>query len=234
MDITAIITSFNTGQYFKEAFSSIVKQTLLPKQIIIVDDASTDNTVKTIESVLAELEHYTNNIDIVKIFRKENGGASAARNDGIKAAKGEVIALLDGDDFFYKDKFAKSIAILEEFPLVGMVYSDFEKWDLQEGKTVREFKPAYDPRILAQTCIANTNSLFLRSVFSDQMAGLFNEELRGGEDYDMWIRISRHRLLYHIPEALFCYRMHGDNITIKNRSTVIDNTRKIVNEAGRV
>lgn len=227
--ISVIVTNYNHGEFVIDAYKSLLKQTLKPDEIIIVDDCSTDSSVEVIKNFLSSKKL---DIETRLILRDKNGGSAAARNEGIQNAQGDIIALLDGDDIYYKDKLEKSVAILRQYPLVGMVYSDYDGWDFDNKKLEREYKPAYDQRILRQTCVANTNSVFRKATF--ERAGLFNEEIRGGEDYEMWIRLSQFFILYHIPESLFAYRMHGKNMTILNRDQVIANTNRILKEVNDV
>lgn len=218
MIITSIIINYNNEKFIADAIDSINKQTLLPNELIIVDDASTDKSTQKITEAIKKLT-----LPVKFITHPENKGAAAARNTAINAAQGDILAFLDGDDIYYKDKIKRSLEYMIKYPKVGMVYSDY---DVQEnGKIHREYARSFDLMLLKDDCLPNSNSLIRKSVF--QEAGLFNESLRGAEDYDMWLRIATRTQIIHIPEALFLYRMHGDNFTVKHTQEVINNTKRI-------
>lgn len=218
MNITAAIINYNNSEWISEAIASIKKQTRQPNELIIVDDCSTD---QSLEKIKKELEFIKIPVKVIK--HEYNKGASAARNTAIKESNHPIIAFLDGDDVYYRTKIEKSMVYLEKYPAIGLVYSDY---DTQEnGSLRREFKYSFDMGLMKKTCLANSNSLIRKSVFD--RVGLFNEDIRGAEDYDMWIRIAAAFPMIHIPEALFMYRMHGNNFTITNTQQVIENTKRL-------
>lgn len=223
MNVSAIIINYNLGRFFEDAYKSLRKQTRLPDELIIVDDCSTDNSIQIIENVLSK---YPGKFPSTVIRHDQNLGASSARNTGIQASKHEVVALLDGDDFYYKNKIEKSMNYLEKFQnQVAMVYSDYDMWDGNTPK--REFKFSYDSELMMQTCLPNSDSLIAKNIF--EQVGYFNPQIHGAEDYDMWMRIAKEAMVIHIPEALFCYRIHGDNFTIRQRNQVLTNTQRLLN-----
>jgi glycosyltransferase involved in cell wall biosynthesis len=217
-NVTIVITNYNTKDFIVEAIDSVKSQSVKPDKIVVVDDASTDGS----QEILSKIE------GIELILRDSNGGASSARNLGIATADTAFVALLDGDDTYEPEKIEKSLRVFEQFPQskIGMVYSDYFTRDMVRKTYVREFRPAYDYDLLHRTCIANTNSVFLRSVF-DTVGG-FDENLRGAEDYAMWIKIAQQYMLYHIPEPLFTYNVHAGGMTTRNRDQVIQNTNRIM------
>lgn len=214
MKISAIIINYNNDKFIEEAIRSVQKQSHPVQEIIVVDDCSTDKSIEKINGV---------NIPIKLIRHEKNMGPSAARNTGIKNATGEILAFLDGDDTYHKDKIKNSITYFEKYPEVGMVYTDYEV--LENNNLRREFARSFDYQLLKEDCLPNSNSLIRKSVFAT--VGMFNESIRGAEDYEMWIRIAQKYMIIHIPEALFLYRMHGQNFTTTNASQVIKNTQGI-------
>lgn len=219
--ITSIITNYNQGRFFADAYNSIIQQTVKPVEIIIVDDASTDNSVEIIKNVLEK----SNYIPTKLIQHPVNRGPSAARNTAIAEVKTEFLSLLDGDDYYLKSKFEKSLPYLERFRgQVGMVYSDF--FVQENGKPlIHEMKLSHSLEVLAQTCMPHTASLFPRNIFD--IVGGFNENMHGAEDYEMWRRIASVSMILHVPEPLYVYRQHGENFTIKRRNEVLENTKRI-------
>lgn len=92
-DISVVIPTYNYGHYIEQAIRSILNQTVLPKEIIVIDDGSTDNT----ETIISE-NYLTGEPHRIIYVKKSNGGAASARNLGIKKTKGEFILMLDADD----------------------------------------------------------------------------------------------------------------------------------------
>ena len=208
MKTAAIITNYNQGQFAQTAIQSIEGQSHRPEQCIIVDDCSTDNSIDLIEKAIKN--------SILKwefIKRDRNGKPAGCRNSGIQALRKdiEVVAFLDVDDFYHFDKILKSVEVLETFPSVGLVYSDYITYDVINNKRIREFKHKFSQSMLEQACIVSTNSVIRRSVLDK--VGFFNTNLYGVEDYEMWLRISMIAEAYHVGEPLFTYRQHGGNLT---------------------
>lgn len=114
MTLAVIIPNYNKSKYIEDCVKSVMQQTLLPDEIWIVDDCSTDNSREIIEKISKH------NNRIKTIFFEENQGVSAARNAGILAASTEYITTLDSDDFIYdKNKYSKEIECLEKSFLSG-------------------------------------------------------------------------------------------------------------------
>lgn len=117
------------------------------------------------------------------------GGVSHARNDGIRLAKGEWIALLDDDDEWGKDKLLKQMRIIEEFPDTDLVTS-FTRY-IQYGKVLKENKDIKEGNLLKESlvrCQFSTSSVLVRKSLLMKL-GLFNTNLQNYEDYEMWIKI---------------------------------------------
>jgi len=205
--VSVIIPNYNQGRFVEEAVQSVLSQDYLNKEIVIVDDASTDDSVEVIEEMLARL----NNPTITFIKRPINGGTAATRNEGIKHSKAPILAFLDADDFYLPNKISYSVGKLVQKNGIGVVYSDYYTKNEQTGQTYREIKSPFRFDHLLSYCMVSTNSVVHRAVF-DKL-GLFNESIRGMEDYEFWLRAATQYMLLHIPLPLFVYRNHGANKT---------------------
>lgn len=183
MKITAVITTFNRPVHTREAIESVLAQTRAADEIIVVDDGSTDDTPTT-------LKEFGKNIYVI---RQPNGGVSAARNAGIRAAAGEWIAFLDSDDLWLPDKLEAQVNALEDHTGDGfrIIHTD-EKW-LKDGKHKNpRLKHAKQSGWMYEKClplcaISPSSVMIHRAVFEE--TELFDEDLPACEDYDMWLRI---------------------------------------------
>ena len=205
--VSIIIPVYNTGRYLKEAVDSAVNQIYKNKEIIVVDDGSTDNTKKVVEPYL--------NSGKMKYIYQENKGVAGARNTGIKAAKGEFIAFLDSDDIFLPDKIEKQVEILKnapDFDIVCCVTGHFFDDDKENIRTFKN-KPITDDQLknLSKGNFININTALVRRGIVEKI--LFDENLRTSEDWDFWIRVhlSGHKFLFH-DDVLVLTRIRKDSL----------------------
>ncbi len=215
--VSVVITNYRNGKFIIDAIKSVVDQSYkMISDIVIVDDASGDGSVDIIKDFISKPENLKGRT--VKFIQHEkNGGVSEARNTGIMNSIGTIIAFLDGDDFYYKDKIAVSVGKMMEYPTIGVVYSDYDQINENTGNKRREFKAPFDMSVLiSQYCMVATNSVVKRDVF--EKVGLYKTNLRIMEDYEFWMRASTKFSFVHIPVNLWCRRDHDDCITLKTPS----------------
>ena len=201
--VSAIITTYNRRGFLEEALQSALHQDYGDKEIIVVDDGSTDGSWETVKGLPVRYEW------------KENGGVSSARNLGIALAQGEYLAFLDADDLWKKEKLRVQIAAMEAQGY-ALSYTD-EIW-LKNGRPFNQKKRhrKYSGHIYAQClplCIVSPSSAVIKRELFEQV-GPFDESLPVCEDYDMWLRIcSRHPVLF-IPRPLIVKRGgHADQLS---------------------
>ncbi len=226
--ITAIVPVYNREDKIQRAIDSILSQSCLPEEIIVVDDASTDNTVEI-------LKRYRDKITC--IFLTENSGPSAARNKGIKAVKTEWITFLDSDDSWEKNKLKNQLAYLDKYPFYEILQSD-EIW-IRNGKRVNSCKHHKKPEgwiweASLERCLVSPSGVLLKKSLLDQY-GNFDEELPVCEDYDLWLKISRHHPVGLDPVmSVIKYGGHKDQLSSKykamDRFRVTSLYRILINE----
>ncbi len=220
--ITAVITTYNRPpEIVDRALKSIESQTFPVTEIIVVDDNpfSSSDLSNSIRSVCADRAVYIKQ-------PKGNAGAAAARNLGIKNAHGSYIAFLDDDDEWLPQKIEKEMALFEDG--VGLVFcggichvlsgdswgSVLEEYDYFNLRNFNR-EPSHN-NLLLDDCIGSTSQPVMRmDVF--QKAGMFDEEMPAGEDYDLWLRISKHYRIAGVPEKLFIHNLHENGQLSKNR-----------------
>lgn len=208
--VSVIIPCYNSQNTIRETVESVLAQTMQDFELIVVDDGSTDDTKKILSDY----------VDQVKYLYRENGGQSAARNTGIRAASGETIAFVDSDDLWYPEKLDKQIRILEE-KKVDWCYCDclyfHNSNSTSFGKHSDLFYPAKEgwiaKSLLMGNCIASPTPLIRRSVFEG--CGLFDESplFRIGEDWEMWLRIAAQYPVGYSTEVLAKHREHAGSVS---------------------
>ena len=184
---SVIIPTYNAAQTIARAIDSVLAQSYPNYEIIVVDDASTDNTREILES------NYTLNIRLIQ--KVTNGGGSVARNTGMDVATGDYIAFLDADDAWHKDKLMLVKTILESRPEIRLLYhpytfEDINKKQLPENIVVYRlpFIKLLPANIIATPC----------TVIRNDPAFRFEPGMRYTEDYDLWLRIGYKYKLYFI------------------------------------
>jgi glycosyltransferase involved in cell wall biosynthesis len=241
--VSIIVPSFNTAAYVAEAIESVLSQDYPNKELIVVDDGSTDGTVDVIRGYG----------DQVRLLQTDRGGPAAARNAGIAVARGEYIAFNDSDDVWLPGRLSVQVADLEAHPDVGVNYVDIIWWFRDEdgefripdlphpplaeaGKPLARFDPKHSGWIyhhLLFDSVMSTITVLLRRSLIDEI-GSFDESLKRGEDYDMWLRASRvtqvHKLVY--PGAL--YRRHGSGsmVTFSDRNYELEVLERAIGQWG--
>ena len=206
MKISVIIPCYNRAHTLSRALESVLGQTRQADQIIVVDDASTDET-KALLSCYPMVE---------TLFLSHNQGVSAARNAGLKHASHEWIALLDSDDEWLAEKLQRQVEAIAFNPDIRIFHTD-EVW-IRNGKRVnamnKHAKPdghAYQAS-LALCCVSPSSILMHRSVLDE--CGVFDESLPACEDYDLWLRLFHRYPVRLIDEALLIkYGGHEDQLS---------------------
>lgn len=186
--VSVIIPAYNTSAYISEALDSVFTQTFWDFEVIVINDGSLDTD--KLEKVL---EPYRERIVYLK---QENRGPSAARNAGIRCARGEYIAFLDSDDSWLPQYLSEQIKSLANSAEVNMVYSDALLFG-DSPLSGKSYFQAYPPRspVNFESLLAG-GSVFMHCVVVRKWVlfgvGLFDEKLRLLEDKDLWLRIAHH------------------------------------------
>ena len=208
MNISVIIPTFNRCDNLRRALASVMAQTCMPAEVIVIDDGSTDSTLDMVRTEFPEVDY----------FFQENNGVSAARNAGIRRATGEWLAFLDSDDEWLPEKLANQVALLMNNPEFKICHTE-EIW-IRDGCRVNPMKKhAKQGGWIFQHCLplcAMSPSAIMihRSVFDD--IGHFDTALPACEDYDLWLRITAQYPVAYIDEAqIIKYGGHDDQLSRK-------------------
>jgi len=210
--VSVIIPAFNSGEWLAQAIDSALGQSYPNVEIVVVNDGSTDLSAR-------EIAHRY--IPLITYIERENGGVAAARNTGINASNGELIALLDQDDVWLRHKLEVEVRAWLAHPHVALVHSSYHLID-EQGKRVstlgdqkwlsrlreREYRPL--PDLLVDVPICSATTLFPRKILDE--VGLLDPMLSGTDDWDLWLRMAaRGYPFYCIGEPLAEYRTHTAN-----------------------
>jgi glycosyltransferase involved in cell wall biosynthesis len=218
--ITVYTPTYNCAKYLKEAIDSIIKQTYQDFELIIIDDASTDETPRV-------LKEYANNPK-VKIIKNENNlGFVKTAIKAIKLAKGEYIMRVDADDYLDENALFVMANILDKHPEFGMVYPDYFEID-EKGNIIDYFrKNKLREEITLLDLPANGACTLMRKSCYLAIVG-YRQDIRMQDKYDLWIKFLQKFEPYNVNLPLFYYRRHGGNIS--NNTKKILQTRRYIKE----
>ncbi len=210
-DISVIIPVYNGGKYLAEAIESVLAQTLEPLEVIVVDDGSTDQS----------LEIAGNFVPRVRIVSQENKGAGAARNTGIRVAKGAYLAFLDADDLWTPQKLSIQHSFLESQSKTDMVFGMVKQFISPELPA--EYQGNLRKEMATMAGYSHGAMLIERAKFL--RVGPFNEQLEIGEFID-WFSRARHLGLTHciLDDIVLKRRIHNQNMGIYKRGHLKDYT----------
>lgn len=204
--ISVIIPSFNRANYLGRALDSVVNQSFLPVEIIVIDDGSSDDTRSLVEDNYSQV-----------VYRyQDNCGVSSARNLGINICKGNWIAFLDSDDEWLPEKLDQQVKALSQEPEFLICHTN-EIW-VRNGRRVNQMNKHEKGggeifnRCLPLCAISPSSAMLSKRLL--QEVGGFDESLPACEDYDLWLRIcARYPVLYLEQTLLTKYGGHVDQLS---------------------
>lgn len=199
---SVVITVFNKEMFIQNTLNSVLNQTFTDFEIVIVNDGSTDTT----ETVIL-----TNNDPRIRYFKKENEGAAAARNFGIKTASNDYICLLDGDDFWFPTYLEEMFQIIikrqEANIFCCAVEAEYENKILPNNYTNISNKEVqlvnYFDTSLKNTILTSSSVIIRKDVF--KKVGYFDTTIKSGQDTDFWVRIGLHYSIVFLNKILVRY-----------------------------
>ncbi len=213
--VDVVIPAYNAARYIEETLLSVAKQGDALAKVIVVNDGSSDSTTEIVSRFAAS--HPT---IAIQIINQENAGLSAARNAGIKAATAPYIAFLDADDLWLQEKLKMQLAVFNRSKdeKLGLVYCAYGVISETSARlpTVALIYPKLRGNIARKLMLGNFISgsgsavLIKKSAFD--IVGLFDEQLRAGEDWDMWLRIAQSFHAEYCAEELVLIRLHDANM----------------------
>lgn len=211
--ISVVIPLYNKEKAIVRTLESVINQTVHPDEIIVVNDGSKDNSLNVVQE-------YTRGLKIadcrLKILSKPNGGVSSARNMGIREAKGDYVALLDGDDLWEPNYLEEQINLIRDFPEAAMwgvsiafiKHGKCWKWQQGMGDGYRGYVENYFGT--KHNDLYCSSSVVIRRDVFDKV-GYFDERISASEDLDMWYRIILKYPIAFYDKILVYYNQDAEN-----------------------
>lgn len=226
--ISVIIPAFNCEKYIKDAVNTVLNQTYKNYEIIVVDDGSEDNTKGILQQYIDK--------NSIKYIYQENQGPGAARNTGIKAAKGEYIAFLDADDVLLQRSLEARINIIEQYGNISFVFSDgyveniknniieipflkskkilkkFSSSLIKKNENIYLFDSSCRDLAIKHNLVPLTSTVLVKKECFNKVE-LFDEKLRAGEDKKVWLALMGTYNVGFIDEPLSVYKAYRSTLT---------------------
>lgn len=239
MRFSVVIPTFNRRHQIGQAISSALDQEGVEVEVIVVDDGSTDGTVDWLAA-----EYASQLVRVVPNTRQK--GPAGTRNTGIVAADSDFIALLDSDDCFLPQHLADCQRVFELFPEVSVIFGPalYERNGqpvdymgpnfmrklgyaptVHQDENLRVFAPDFFDHLLQYGCYFNLSTVVLRA---DAARELMNEALRIAEDYEFWVRLSRHHRFACLNRPQIRYTLHDENISFEQAGLAEDHAPSLL------
>ena len=223
--VSVIIPTHNRSHLLSKAIQSVLSQSFQDFEIIVVDDASKDNTAQIVNVFSDKRIRY--------IRHRVNKGDCRSRNSGVKHANGEYIAFLDDDDEWFPEKLGMQVSILDNSPLkVGVVYTGSIAVDIANGNElytrISTMRGNIFQHLLRYEEFITTSSVLLRKICFEKVR-LFDESIAYCSDYDMWLRIAKEFYFECIQAPLVKYGIHKNNLG-SNYSLQIKGKESVLNK----
>jgi len=218
--VSVVVTCYNYGRFVAEAVDSLLGQTFADLEVIVVDDASPDDSRAVLQA------RYADHPRVRLVLHDVNRGHIRSYNEGLGLAGGEFMGVLAADDFCLRsDAVERQVAIFDAHPRVGFVYTAYAMVDV-ESRPFRTFQPfpadyvrdGFDEfrSLMYANYVPHSGTLVRRSAHSE--VGWYDAALPHAGDWDLWLRVAARFDVGYIAEQLFAYRVHGTNMSIARYS----------------
>lgn len=225
-DVTVVIPAYQAEHFLPVTLATVAAQTVLPAELIVVDDGSADGTCQTVES-FASLHSELS----VRLLHQRHRGPGAARNAGVRAAHTQWIAFLDSDDLWCPEKLATMLEAVRAHP-EGNFFCHNETIHFLDGSTrVTHYGATYSheeplPRQLYRNNYFSTSAVVCRRDLVLRWNG-FDETLSSAQDYELWLRMSPDIAPVFVPQVLGTYVLREGNITTSRFWTRLINMLRV-------
>jgi glycosyltransferase involved in cell wall biosynthesis len=205
--VSVVMATYNMGQYVEQAVRSVLEQDYPAVEVIVVDDGSTDHTPAVLSQFAGDAR--------VRAMRQENAGQTVAKNRGWRAAQGKYIGFCDADNLWLPGKLALQVPLLEARGGFAVSYGDIQLVDGNNNDLPNPKVKRYSGKITGLLLVDNfvTFNTTLVPGHLLEEAGGFDESLRMGIDYDLWLRLSVKYPFQYLAQPLVRYRIWGGQMS---------------------
>lgn len=222
--VSVIMPVYNAEVFIAQAIDSILEQTFKSFEFIIINDGSTDASLKIIRSY---------NDPRIRVVSRKNKGLVATLNEGIKLARGEYIARMDADDISYPDRFSQQVVYLDKNKDIDLVGSQIitmdEAGNMSKGIVSKPIDPE-DVRLLLGHGSIIAHPTVMMKLHSVKEVGGYREKYWPAEDYDLWLRMAEHGELANLPSVLLKYRISKKGISQSKGVEQSDESMRLARE----
>lgn len=226
IEVSVIIPAYNSSATIGRALDSVFAQTYSAFEVIVVDDGSRDDLPGAIAPYASRL----------RLIHQENSGAAAARNAGVRAARGRYLAFLDADDFWHMRKLELQVAAFTERPDISYCWTASRRWSpgmpdpsrapIDDGITRRYMSDFTE--LFAQPYLGTPGVMIKREDF-DRLGG-FREDLHSAEDIDLWLRAAYGRVIGHVLVPLFFVVVRERSLTALHRERTYEDNARVIDD----
>ncbi len=211
-DVTVIVPAYQAEGFLAETLATVAKQTKFPRELIVIDDGSTDATCDVVESFAIAHTELS-----VRLLREPHRGPGAARNAGVRAAGSDWIAFLDSDDLWHPEKLEKMMGAIQAHPEANFYCHNETIRFLDGTERVTDYGVGFSfgkpiPKQLYRRNYFSTSAVVCRRDLVLRWGG-FDETLTSAQDYELWLRMSPDLVPVFVPEVLGTYVLREGNIT---------------------
>lgn len=227
IQVSVVIPAYNAEKFIITTLKTIAEQTILPAEVIVVDDGSSDNTC----SVVEEFSKNNPNLNI-HLLSEPHHGPGAARNVGVQASKSTWIAFLDSDDHWKPTKLERMTEVANQVPEANFICHNVMHHMLDNSTKVLDFSKGYEPNrsLIEQLYIRNrfSPSAVICSRSLVITCGGFDNSFPSGQDYELWLRLASNMKVVFVKDVLGIYNDRIGNITSSNSWQRFKNYHRIL------
>jgi len=202
-DVTIVTPSYQQAAFVQETILSVLGQTGVRLEYLVMDGGSTDGTLEILETYRSRLQYVS----------EKDKGQTDAINKGFERSGGRILAYLNSDDTYLPGALAKAVHFLDEHPEFAMVYGEGYHVDAGGNFLERYYTEPFDFQRLAEICFICQPTVFLRREMLSSV-GYLDTRLQYCMDYDYWIRIGKQYAVGYLPDYLATSRLHAENKTL--------------------